>query len=209
MNDSSGTLQGVIVAAGLSRRMGEFKPLLRICDRTMIEWSIQSMLRSGVQRVVVVLGYRGKEIEQVLRKSGFFDRVRIVYNPDYAETQMLDSIKLGVRALEECRDFFLLPGDMPVIDPGTFRKVYQKHQNTGKDVTFPTIGGYRKHPPLISAACIPEILSFQEDGGLRQLWRRMEDRIQTVPVDDVGCTIDVDFPEDYVRVLEYVGCPKF
>lgn len=198
-------LQGVIVAAGLSRRMGAFKPLLRVDDRTMIERSVRSMLRAGVDRVTVVLGYRGDEIEAVLRKSGLFDRIHLVYNPDYAETEMLDSIKLGVRALMDCRDFFLLPGDMPAVHPETFRAVCQAHQGSGKAVTFPTIAGRRKHPPLISAACIPAILSFREEGGLRQLWRTMEDSIQSVPVDDLGCTMDVDVPRDYTRVLKYVG----
>lgn len=200
-----GMLQGVVVAAGLSRRMQAFKPLLLIDGRTMVERSIHSMLCAGVRRVVVVLGYRGAEIEEVLRRSGFLERIHIVYNHDYAATQMLDSIKIGVGALDDCRDFFLLPGDMPAVDPQTFRAVYNAHRNGRKAVTFPTIDGYRKHPPLISAACIPAILSFQEDGGLRQLWRTMENDIQTVPVDDLGCTIDVDYPRDYTRVLQYVG----
>ena len=198
-------LQGVVVAAGLSRRMQDFKPLMMIDGRPMIEQSIRSMLCAGVQRVVVVLGYRGEEIERVLRQSNFFDRIRVVYNRNYATTQMLDSIQIGVEALEDCRDFFLLPGDMPAIAPQTFRAVYRAHRSGGKAVTFPTIDGYRKHPPLISASCIPAILSFQEDGGLRQLWKTMEDAIQTVPVDDLGCTIDVDYPKDYTWVLQYVG----
>jgi CTP:molybdopterin cytidylyltransferase MocA len=199
-------LQGVIAAAGLSRRMKDFKPLLKIGNRTMIEQSIFSMLDAGVQRVIVVLGYRGTEIEDILRKNPNFDRIHIVYNLDYAETEMLDSIKLGLLELGSCGDFFFLPGDVPAVSPQTFRTVYLAHQRSGKAVSFPSIDGYRKHPPLISAACTDKILSFQEDGGLRQLWKTMEDDIELVPVEDLGCTMDADYPKDYWQIRKYLRC---
>ena len=200
-------LQGLVVAAGLSRRMGDFKPLLPMNGRTMIEQTILSMLCAGVRRVVVVLGHRGEEVEAVLRNSGFRDRICVVYNRDYSTTEMLDSIKLGAAALHPRGDFFLLPGDVPMVSPGTFRAVREAHLENGKDVTFPALAGRRKHPPLISAFCIGQILAYHGENGLRGLWAGMEDRIGLVPVDDLGCTMDVDEPRDYRRALQYLEDP--
>lgn len=63
----SKVVNGLILAAGLSRRMGEFKPLMRFGGKTLIECTVESMLCAGVSQVVLVLGYRGEEIEAILK----------------------------------------------------------------------------------------------------------------------------------------------
>jgi predicted GNAT family N-acyltransferase len=110
---------------------------------------------------------------------------------------MLYSIQLGCRSLPECDAFFLLPGDMPVIKKSTFEKVLEVWKANSYDIVFPTVDGSRKHPPLIAASLIPEILQFHGEGGLRQLWKRYGDRIGLVPVDDKGTGMDLDTREDY------------
>ena len=47
---------GLILAAGLSSRMGDFKPLMPLRGKTLIENSIDSLLLCGVDPIVVVLG---------------------------------------------------------------------------------------------------------------------------------------------------------
>ena len=63
---------GLIVAAGLSSRMGCFKPLLPLRGKTVIENTIDSMLLCGISPVVVVLGYRGREVEAVLHSRSYY-----------------------------------------------------------------------------------------------------------------------------------------
>lgn len=142
-------------------------------------------------------------LHQVRRQVG--DYIRMVRNRDYLHSEMLDSIKLGVASLGPCSDFFLLPGDIPMVSPATFRAIQKTHLCGENLVTFPTVDGRRKHPPLISARCIQRILSFQEAGGLRQLWKNMEQETGNVAVDDMGCTMDVDSPGDYEKILQYLA----
>ncbi|HEX9250649.1 MAG TPA: NTP transferase domain-containing protein, partial [Ignavibacteriaceae bacterium] len=106
-------VNGVIVAAGLSSRMGEFKPLLKLTEKTMIEHSIDSMFNAGVNQVIVVLGYRALEVEVLLRNKYDCSRLVFTHNLRYAETDMLESVKIGICALDTCDAFYLLPGDMP------------------------------------------------------------------------------------------------
>ena len=40
---------GLILTAGLSSRMGDFKPLMPLRDKTLIENSIDSMLLCGIR----------------------------------------------------------------------------------------------------------------------------------------------------------------
>lgn len=191
------TICGLILAAGLSSRMEEFKPLMPLRGKTLIENAIDSMLDGGVRQVVVVIGHRADELEALLVPK-YGSRVILARNPDYATKDMLHSVQVGCRAMPECDAFFLLPGDMPVIRRSTFRTV-QSVRDGSISVIFPTLDGYRKHPPLIDCRLIPEILAFRGSGGLRQFWNERTSIIRTVSVDDQGVWVDLDTQEDYAK----------
>lgn len=196
-----GTVCALVLAAGLSRRMGEFKPLLPLRGAAMIENSVGSALAGGAESAVVVTGCRADEVEDVLRRA-FGERVRFVRNRDYAATDMLRSVQLGAAALPECGAFFLLPGDMPAVAADTYATLLAARRREAAPVIFPALRGRRAHPPLIDARLIPEILRYDGDGGLRGLWNRYESGIRAVPVDDDGVGLDLDTPEDYQRCRE-------
>lgn len=196
-----GTICALILAAGLSRRMGEFKPLLPLRGAALIERSVGSAFSGGAESAVVVTGYRADEVEDVLRRA-FGERVRFARNPDYAVTDMLRSVQLGAAALPKCEAFFLLPGDMPAVAGDTYRKLLAAREREAACVIFPAWNGRRAHPPLIDARLIPEILAFDGDGGLRGLWKRHEGGIRAVPADDAGVWLDVDTPADYQKCKE-------
>ena len=188
---SGETIRALILAAGLSRRMGEFKPLLPLRGRTVIENTVESVLSGGAESAVVVTGYRADEVEGVLR-GAFGGRVAFARNEEYASTDMMRSIQIGAAALPACDAFFLLPGDMPVVARGTFDKLLAFREREQAPAIFPTLDGYRKHPPLIDARLISAICAFDGDGGLRGLWQRYESDIRTVAVDDAGVWVDLD-----------------
>ena len=194
------TICGLVLAAGLSRRMGEFKPLLPFRGKTLIENTIDSILSSGAHQVVVVTGHRAQELEPILEKR-YGDRVILAHNADFASTDMLHSIRVGCRAMPACGAFFLLPGDMPVVEERTFRRILDRRDGS-LSVIFPTLDGYRKHPPLVDSRLIPRILSFSGEGGLRQFWKEQESVIRTVSVDDAGVWVDLDTREDYRQCKE-------
>ena len=73
------TICGLILVAGLSSRMGDFKPLLPLCGKTLIENTVDSMLRGGAEKIVVVTGYRGNEVEEILR-NGCYNSIGIDFH---------------------------------------------------------------------------------------------------------------------------------
>ncbi|WP_024295089.1 nucleotidyltransferase family protein [Lacrimispora indolis] len=187
---------GLILAAGLSSRMGDFKPLMPFKGKTMIESTIDSMLAAGVKQIVIVLGYRGDDIESVLHLH-YGKEIIYARNPHYEITDMLTSIKYGLHSMPHCKAFFLLPGDMPVVKKNTFLKLLKAQPHDRPALLFPTLEGYRKHPPLIDYRFRDIILEFEGEGGLRQIWKQQEEFIIHVPVDDDGVWMDLDTMEDY------------
>lgn len=197
-------IHGLVLAAGMSKRMQQFKPLMKIGDKTMIETTVDQMLDAGVKRVTVVLGYRAEEVKRVLtldRQRA--KKIQFAYNIQYETTEMLDSIKVGLREMESCDYFFVAPGDMPAISEGTYQTLCGYAGKTQKRVVFPVLEGRRKHPPMIAWECREDILNF-EGMGLRELWKQYEGAILEVPLNDRGCTMDVDYQADYRKVCIYI-----
>lgn len=199
-------INGLILAAGMSRRMQQFKPLMKIEEKTMIETTVDHMLEAGVNQITVVLGYRGSEIQQVLESDeGRKGKLRFAFNLEYETTQMLDSIKVGLKEMGRCDRFFLAPGDMSAISVKTYQTLAQiAESGCESKVLFPTIEGYRKHPPLISWSCRDDMLEFQGN-GLRELWKQYEHEIVEIPMHDDGCTMDADTPKDFQIMCEYIA----
>ena len=82
----------ILLAAGQSKRMGAFKPLLPFGDRTVIESCIDYLRRGGVQTIVVVVGPHAEAIRDKLKDLP----IQFAINPD-PESEMGASIACGVR----------------------------------------------------------------------------------------------------------------
>ena len=82
----------VIVAAGMSSRMGDFKPMLNIGSISIAQRIVATFHQAGVNRIVVVTGYQAQLLEKHLSNSGLI----FLRNENFAETQMFDSAKIGL-----------------------------------------------------------------------------------------------------------------
>ena len=155
MNQATTRINGLVLAAGMSSRMQCFKPLMPIQGKTMIEVTVDQLLAAGVQYVVVVLGNRADEVRQsLLCNPERRERLIFAENPLYESTQMLESVKYGIQVMPPCERFFLVPGDMPAISLHTYLTLLNGAVCAPHKVIFPTVQGYRKHPPLIHSSCM-------------------------------------------------------
>ncbi|MCP4374423.1 MAG: NTP transferase domain-containing protein, partial [Deltaproteobacteria bacterium] len=59
-------IAGIILAAGISKRFGTSKQLLRLSKGYMIEYVIRACLASELDKVYVILGHHRKEILKAL-----------------------------------------------------------------------------------------------------------------------------------------------
>jgi molybdenum cofactor cytidylyltransferase len=196
---SSVKVAALVLAAGYSSRMGEFKPLLPLGRSTAIERAVGSFREAGVRDVRVVVGYRAEEITPILARLG----AQAVFNVHY-DAGMYSSVVAGVGSLS--RDtgvFFLLPGDSPLVKPRTVRELLRAWGESRAGIIYPCFLGRRGHPPLISTTYVETILAGERPGGLRAVLARHEDAALDVEVTDQGVLIDVDTPADYQKALAY------
>ena len=189
-------LAGVILAAGLSSRMGAFKPLLEIDGVSMVRCVIQLMRGAGANPVVVVTGHRRRELEEHLQGAG----VELVHNPDYASTQQLDSLRLALARLEgRCGRLLVSPADIPLVRPETVEALLR----TPGEFVRPVCRGRGGHPVLLSGDLIPALLRYDGPDGLRGAIQQSGCAVRNVEVEDGGVLMDNDTPEDFAKTLEW------
>lgn len=197
----SGNVAAVVLAAGLSSRMGEFKPLLPLGECTALERVVTLFQSAGISDVRVVTGHRAAELSPLVTRLGG----RIVDNPRYREG-MFTSVAAGVGSLgNKMEAFFVLPADLPLVRRSTVGRLLRAFRQTRADVIYPVFMGERGHPPLIAGGRAGEIARWHGEGGLRGALARWEQGSLEVEVADELILRDMDAPGDYRWLQERVN----
>jgi molybdenum cofactor cytidylyltransferase len=192
------SLAAIILAAGYSSRMGQFKPLLSVGDRTAVQRVIQSFVSAEILDVYVVLGHRAAELWPVVEAAGG----KCVVNAKYAEG-MYSSVCAGVAALPTCtKACFVIPADMPLVRVSTIRRLARSYAVTKNEIIYPFFQGHRGHPPLISHRVLAEAMEGGPEARLSTLLAAHEDRACNLFVPDEGIHLDMDTPDELVRIRE-------
>ena len=191
-------LAAIILAAGCSSRMKQFKPILPLGDTTVIEHVLDTVRRVQVTDIVVVAGYRAQDLIPLAERQ----RLNFIRNERYTEG-MYSSVQAGVRALpSDVAAFFLMPVDVPLVKPHSIRLLVRDFNRYQADVTYPVFQQERGHPPLVSARLTPQILAQNRLDGLQGLLAEQEESARDVAVMDEGVLMDMDTPEDYQQICE-------
>ena len=189
----------VVLAAGLSSRMGVQKMLLPFGDKTVITHIVDQLLASTVDKVYVVVGHQPERISAELSGRA----VSIVKNPNY-KSGMLSSVRCGLENLpEKCRAVLVVLGDQPSITTELVDQMLKSFAKTEKTILVPLHKGKRGHPILFSSQYRDEILTHYGDVGLRGLLHSHPDDIYELSISNASVLFDMDYPEDYRRELDY------
>ena len=173
----------VVVAAGHKSSVSSFSPMLPIGDSTVIRRIIITLKRSGIDQ--------GDEVEKHI--AGL--RVICLRNQNYGNTQMYNSICLGLNYIEDlCDRVFILPAKFPMFLPETIKRM----MDMDAQVVCPVFEGRRGHPVLVSSNIIGKLLNYKGEKGLRGALRQVDvDRCAwEVEVEDQGIILAVETDED-------------
>jgi len=193
----------ILLAAGQSRRMGAFKPLLPFGDKTVIEWCLDYLQQGGVETIVVVLGHRADEVREKLSSHS----VIFAVNPD-PNSEMGASIAAGAKALPEaCEATLITLVDHPAVPPTVVSTLIENWQQ-GSRLIVPTWNGRGGHPVLVDLSFRRELLDLDATGGLRTLFDAHQTAVARVPVDSPYIARDMDTWDDYLTLhQEVIGKP--
>lgn len=190
-----GGIEGILLAAGESRRMGYPKPLLEIRGRSFLATLAQAMLES-VARLIVVVGAYADAVRCAVPGDS---RIVVVENPGYLRGQ-LSSIKVGLNAVGgEAAGAIVHLADHPLVRAATFATLIEEYWHSRKPIVIARYKDRRGHPVLFERALFAELQAAPEDQGARVVVSADPGRVAYVELDDPGIVMDLDTPEDLER----------
>jgi molybdenum cofactor cytidylyltransferase len=194
------SIAAILLAAGQSRRMGAFKPLLPFGGRTVVECCVRYLIEGGAERVVVVVGHREEEMRAALSHL----RVGIAVNAD-AKSEMGVSIARGVEQLSTGTKAILIAlVDQPAIPPEVPVALIDEWRRTGARLVVPLHAGRGGHPVLLDSTLREELSNLDMERGLRSLFDAHSEEVVRVPVASPYIARDMDTWDDYSSLYEEV-----
>src|ERR1035438_9300572 len=126
-------LAAIVLAAGFSSRMVEFKPLLPLAGAMALERSIGLFRAASITEVIVVVGHRAEVLRPLAERSG----ARSIFNEQF-EQGMYSSIIAGCSALPAWVEAaFVLPADTPLVRPATVRQLAEAWASRRPGILYP------------------------------------------------------------------------
>lgn len=192
----------IVLAAGLSSRMGDFKPLLPIDGVPMLEAVLTKVLSFPFKEAIAVVGHKEQKIRETIEIQD--DRFNWVVNKNFIEG-LSSSIKAAIqRTNNDTFGIFIFLGDQPLIKKTTIEQmlktIMEKEIHQTKCIVQPTFNGMPGHPVFISSQMIPYLKSLTGAEGAKPIFAYAEKHIY-LPIDDEGIILDVDTKQDYKKVL--------
>jgi len=184
-------IAGVVLAAGLSSRMGLNKMLLELGGRTLVRRAVTTAFSAGLDPVLVVLGHESDRLRAELSGLPY----TAVLNSDYGRG-MNTSLRAGIAALpDDAAGAVVLLGDMPLVDASMVRALLTAFRHSGPKLAISSYGGVVAPPILYGRALFPELRALEAESCGKSVVRNY--RPEAVELQWPPETLtDLDSPED-------------
>lgn len=193
----------VILAAGMSRRLGRPKQVLPLAGEPIVAHVGKAARASSASRVMAVIG--GARHQTMGALDGIVDE--LVINDSYSLGQGT-SIAAAIRHLQAtqhilgpCEAVVFLLADQPGIQTATIDAVIDAWRNGGRIVT----AEYRDqpgHPVLFEQTYWPDLARLDGDLGGRIIISKHPHDVVRVPLDS-DSPMDVDTEADWRKLQEH------
>ena len=190
---ASPRIGGVVLAAGLSSRMGASKMIIELNGKPLVRHAVDAALEGGLDPIIVVTGYDAASVEKALMGLPVF----FIHNGGFA-AGLSTSLNKGIAALPpDCEGAMVLLGDMPEVTAALVADVRVGFDpEYGRAICVATAKGQRGHPVLWARRFFPEIARLDGDAGARSLFAAHAGLIHEIPAPGTVSLTDIDTPDD-------------
>ena len=198
-------ITGIVLAAGIGRRMGQQKLLLPVGELTLIEHVVAQVMRGGVDSCIVVTGWDHDRIKPLIEDLG----AETIVNPHSLEGGMLSSVRCGLaHANPASTGYLVCLGDLPGITHALVKRMLKKIQVDLPEILSPVYRGKRGHPLYFQSRFKEEIMECYDEVGLRGLLASHAELVAEYECLNKDILIDLDTPADYEQWMKRQGKDK-
>ena len=194
-------VSAILLAAGESKRLRMPKLLLPFGKSTILERTIDNLLNSRVDEVIVVLGYRAEEMMRKLANRP----VKIAINPIYHQGMSTSIVKGLSLVNNRAQAIMVALADQPLINSQTINRLIEESLGYDKGIVIPTYQAERGHPVIFASEYKEELLGLKGDIGGRQTIKQHPNDTLEVIADSKAITMDINTINDYYTHLKLVN----
>jgi molybdenum cofactor cytidylyltransferase len=195
--DRSGSVAGIVLAAGSSTRMGKNKLLFDVDGESVVRRAVRRAAAAGLDPVIAVLGYEAELVGREL--EGLNPPCLVAVNPDY-ERGINSSLKTGMAVVPpEAVGAVVMLADMPLVTAEMIAALVTRYRETEAPLVISDYDGVNAPPMLYDRALFEELRVMEGEGCGRQVVRRHKASAAVIAW-PVAALADLDVPDDYERV---------
>lgn len=185
----------IILAAGLSKRMGQPKLLLSLKGKPLFRYPLEQAIRTKLNPICLI---GGQHIKIFQEKSADLKNVKYIHNPNY-DKGMSTSIKIGIEKMIDRTDAtFIFLADQPFV-PDLVIEAMMEQYRIGTRIVRPKYQDNYGHPILIDKSLYDEFLMLDGDQGGKVVIKKYENDTRIQSFDSFIWGQDIDTPEDFKK----------
>jgi len=192
-------ISSILLAAGQSKRMkNENKLLKKYKKKYLINHILQSLIKSKVNKIIVVLGHENRKIKEISLKS---KKITFVFNSQYLKG-ISTSIKCGLKKISKKNIGFLIAhADMPLVSKTIFNTLCSGLKNKKKEIFVPVYKKKAGNPLAFKYSMIKSFKKIKGDIGAKKLIRSNKSKVQLVKIKSKSILIDFDQLKDFPSTI--------
>ena len=188
-------ISSINLAAGQSKRMqGENKLLKKYKKKYLINHILKSLIKSKVNKIIIVLGYENKKIKKIALKS---KKIIFVVNSQYLKG-ISTSIKCGLKKISKKNIGFLIAhADMPLVSKTILNALCSALKNKNEEIFIPVYKKRIGNPLAFKYSMIKSLKRIKGDRGAKKLIRSNKSKIKLMKMKSKSILIDFDQLKDF------------
>ena len=188
-------IKTILLAAGQSRRLKSENKLIKLYKKKLlINYSLKTLHKSKVDKVVIVLGYQKNELKKVIKKN---KKNIFIFNKDYRKG-MASSIKAGLKKVSKSdKGFIIVQSDMPFIKLSEINKIYNSIKSQ-KFLVYALRYKNRVGNPIgFDISVIKKFKRIKGDVGAKFMVKRLKNETKFIKIGNLKSFKDFDKASDF------------
>ncbi len=197
------SITAIVMASGLSKRMGKNKLILMYNGKTFIEILLDKLAILFDNIIVVASNYNVIKLcdnynNKILLKS----KINIVNNEN-PELGQSNTIKLGVLATKKNSNYMFFVADQPLLDLETI-KILLTTFNEKNKIIVPTNNGRNGNPVIFPNRFKERLLLLEGDVGGKEIIIENKNEVEFINIASPEALKDIDTIDDYKNIIHNV-----
>jgi len=189
-------ISAILLAAGQSKRMdGENKLLKKYKKKHLINHILNTLTKSKISKIIVVLGFQRSKVRKVLLKN---KKIKCIYNKKY-KSGMASSIKAGLKKISQKNTgFLIIHADMPLVSTGIINLFCLGLNKSNKEIFVPINKNKIGNPIGFKRSMIKFLKKIKGDKGAKKIIRRNKHKLHFIKINSKSIFGDFNTQRDFL-----------